>query len=441
MEKKKILFISDHPLYPSGVGTQAKLLIEGLLKTGKYKFFCLAGAIKHADYRPGFVDPNVYGEDWFIVPIDGYGDRSRIRSLLLSEKPDAVFIFTDPRFFIWLWEMEDEIRQVCPLVYWHVWDNDPTPKFNKIFYDSTDYIAALSLKTYGLLDDVGYEKDRFSYIPHSLDGNIFKPLPEDENVSYKNQKFGPHRDKKFIVFWNNRNARRKKTGDIIDIFAKFAKIVGKENVALMMHTDIKDIEGQDIIAVARNFDIEQNMIISQVKIPPEDMNRVYNAVDCTMNISEAEGFGLATLESLHAGTPIVVHMTGGLQFQIGDWWKQLDKFNDQYEMHAIAKKRWRKNEGNWWGVPIFPASRSCTGSQQIPYIYEDRISQEDAVEALVKLYEMGRTKRRELGLKAREWAMIEFAQSKMISEWDVALEKAISRYKNEYTKKYRVMEL
>lgn len=447
MDKKKILFISDHPLYPSGVGTQAKYLIEGLLETGKFKFFCLAGAIKHSDYRPGFVDPEKYGQDWFIVPIDGYGDRNRIRTLLLAEKPDAVVIFTDPRFFVWLWEMEDEVRQVCPLIYWHVWDNDPTPKFNKVFYDSTDYIGALSLKTFGLLDDLGYDKSKFSYIPHAIDAETFKPLPEDEVASYKNNKFGPHRDKRFIVFWNNRNARRKKTGDVIDIFSKFAAKVGKQNVALMMHTDVKDQEGQDIIAVSRNFGVEENMIISQAKIPPEDMCRVYNVVDCTMNISEAEGFGLATLESLFCGTPTILHMTGGLQFQIGDWWKKLEKFTDQNEMADCARKLWRKpninsplgqGEGNWWGVPIFPASRSCTGSQQIPYIYEDRVNHDDVVNALVKLYEMGRTKRRELGRKAREWVAEEFKMQKMIDGWDKAISTTIDRFKTEGVKKHRV---
>jgi hypothetical protein len=32
MTKKKILVISDHPLSPSGVGTQTKYFIEALLK-------------------------------------------------------------------------------------------------------------------------------------------------------------------------------------------------------------------------------------------------------------------------------------------------------------------------------------------------------------------------------------------------------------------------
>ena len=47
MKKKKILVLSDHPLSPSGVGTQTKYFIEALLKTGRYEFICLGGAMKH----------------------------------------------------------------------------------------------------------------------------------------------------------------------------------------------------------------------------------------------------------------------------------------------------------------------------------------------------------------------------------------------------------
>ena len=39
MSKKiKIFTISDHPLSPSGVGTQTKYMIEAMLRTGKYEF-------------------------------------------------------------------------------------------------------------------------------------------------------------------------------------------------------------------------------------------------------------------------------------------------------------------------------------------------------------------------------------------------------------------
>ena len=51
-KKIKILTLGDHPLLPSGVGTQSKNMIESLLKTGKYKFISLGGAIRHENYQP-----------------------------------------------------------------------------------------------------------------------------------------------------------------------------------------------------------------------------------------------------------------------------------------------------------------------------------------------------------------------------------------------------
>ena len=69
-EKKiKILTLSDHPLSPSGVGTQTKYIIEGLLATGRYEVVSLGGAIKHSDYSPVKVDK--WGDDWVIYPVDG----------------------------------------------------------------------------------------------------------------------------------------------------------------------------------------------------------------------------------------------------------------------------------------------------------------------------------------------------------------------------------
>lgn len=426
MTKKKILMLCDHPLVPSGVGTQARYLIEGLLKTGKYKFLVYGGAMKHPDYRAQQIAPDVYGEgNWIVIPVDGYGDKDRLRETLRTEKPDAIIMFTDPRFFMWVWEMEDEVRQVCPLMYWHVWDNDPTPIYNKVLYDSTDFVSCLSLKTYGILQDLQFPKERFNYIPHAVSPDIFKRLPQAEIDTFKREHFGPHADKKFVVFWNNRNARRKMTGDVIASFAKFAEKVGKNNVALAMHTLVSDQEGQNILEVARCYDIERNMIISEDRIAPEVLNKFYNASDCTINIANNEGFGLSTLESLMAGTPIIVNMTGGLQFQIGDWWQNLKDFSDQSKLTDIAKRNYESGKSNWFGVPIFPATRSCTGSQQIPFIYDDRVSHEDTVAALLKLYKMDKQRRDKLGEQASAWAGKSFNLSEMVASWDTAIQEQL----------------
>lgn len=427
LDRKKILVLSDHPLVPSGVGIQTKYLIEGLLETEKYKFICLGGALKHPSMQPQMVAPEKFGEgNWVIYPVQGHGDKNTLRSFLYREKPDAVLLVTDPRFFVWVWEMEDEIRSVCPIMYWHVWDNDPTPMYNKIFYDSTDGIGCISLKTYGILQDMKH--GNFDYIPHALPEQLFKPLPDDEVKEFKRSYYGPHADKNFIVMWNNRNARRKQTGDVIATFAKFAQKVGKKKVALFMHTSVSDPEGQDVIAVAKKFGIEDNLIISEERVGPEIINKFYNVADVTINISSNEGFGLSTLESLYTGTPIVVHMTGGLQYQIGDWWENFKDFSNQDKLTSYARKSWNRNDHDWFGVPVFSSSRSCTGSQQIPYIYDDRVSHDDVVNALVKLFNMRKDERKELGMKGREWALKSFNMNTMVEKWDKMFENTIEKF-------------
>ena len=79
-KKIKVLTISDHPLSPSGVGTQTKYMIEALLKTGKYEIFSLGGAVQHHDYEPK--EASGFEGSWKIQPVDGY-DRSKILGLAM----------------------------------------------------------------------------------------------------------------------------------------------------------------------------------------------------------------------------------------------------------------------------------------------------------------------------------------------------------------------
>jgi len=141
--KKKIVMISDHALSTSGVGTQSRHLINGLVKKGCWTVRQLGAAMKHDDYSVVKVN-----EDFIVKPIDSFGTREMIRVVLATEKPDIIFLFTDPRFYVHIFEMEDEIHQVCPIVYWHVWDNEPYPDYNDGYYESVDLINCHSYHTY-----------------------------------------------------------------------------------------------------------------------------------------------------------------------------------------------------------------------------------------------------------------------------------------------------
>ena len=373
-EKKLILVLGDHPLAPSGVGTQLKYIIEALIKTGRYRFICLGAAMKHENYEPqGIAGEGWSGEDWVIYPIDGYGSPEMVRSILRTQQPDILLFMTDPRFYEWLWEMENEIRSLIPMVYYHVWDNYPYPIYNKKWYDSTDIIASISKVTHDIVNNVSPDVEGY-YIPHAVNEEVFKKLTKEQIKDFKDDHLGKDNDK-MIFFWNNRNARRKQSGSLLMWFSEFADEVGPENVNLIMHTDPHDPMGQDLETLMVDHGIADGRVsISKEKVPSELLSMMYNMADCTINISDAEGFGLGTLESLSCGTPIIVNMTGGLQEQVTDG-------------------------EEWFGIGIEPASKSIIGSQQVPYIYEDRISKEDFKAAIHKMYNMSKEEREELGTK------------------------------------------
>ena len=364
--KKKILVLSDHPLSPSGVGTQTKYFIEALLKTERYSFICLGGAIKHNDYTPQKVEP--WGDDFRVFPIDGYGNHEIIRSVLQKERPDALWFMTDPRFYGWLWEMENEIRANVPMVYYHVWDNFPAPVYNGVYYRSTDEVVCISKVTYEILKDVSPDVSS-RYLPHAVDPQFFHKFKSDEelahvqqikeNITVNSSMNFKNKDKK-IFFWNSRNARRKQSGTVVWWFNELINQIGKDQACLIMHTDPRDPHGTDLPHIIEHLGADDGQILlSTDKIDPFNLAAFYNAADYTISISDAEGFGLSMLESLSCGTPIIATMTGGMQEQVTDG-------------------------KNWFGFGIEPASKSVIGSLQVPYIYEDRISQEGFNDALRK---------------------------------------------------------
>tara|TARA_R100000234_G_scaffold74328_1_gene45901 strand:- start:6292 stop:7563 length:1272 start_codon:yes stop_codon:yes gene_type:complete len=392
-KKSTILVLSDHPLSPSGVGTQTKYMIEAMLKTGKYRFVCLGGAMKHENYTPVKVTP--WDEDWIIYPVDGYGSQDAIRNFLINYKPDILWFMTDPRFYGWLWEIENEVRAVTPMVYYHVWDNLPYPDYNKPWYESNDLIASISKVTSDIVRTVAPDVKEV-YLPHAVDTNIFKTLdPKDVSNFRKSTVLGANENKeKLIFFWNNRNARRKMSGSLLWWFKEYLDKVGHDKASLVMHTDPKDMHGQDLIAIMTRLGLTNGQVmISKDKLPAEHLAMMYNMADCTINISDAEGFGLATFESLSCGTPIIVNMTGGLQEQVTDG-------------------------ENWFGIGIEPASKAIIGSQQVPYIYEDRVSKSDFIDSLVKFTNMSKDERAAMGAAGREHILKNYSMESFAETWD-----------------------
>lgn len=415
MNKKTILMLSDHPLSTSGVGTQARWLITGLIETGKYSFRCFGGAVKHENY-----DLNIVNPDFIIKPTDGFGDRNLLRKTLAQLQPDALLLFTDPRFFIWVWEMEDEIKQICPISYWHLWDNKPWPEFNRVLYESTDLINCINYPTYEMLKEHFPEKT--NYIPHAVPKELYFPLPKEEVKNYKRKLLGQERLDHFVVGYVSRNARRKMPSDIILSWKMFIdelkKKHGHTKATLLMHTEPLDPEGPNLHHVLDTLKVKDHVVFSNSRINFQEMNIFYNILDTIVNRSSNEGFGLPTLETMMCGKPIIAIKTGGLTRQVED-----------------------PQTGFQYGIGLDPEVKSLVGNQMVPYIYEDFISHKTLADSFMKMYEMGPEERESLGLKAMNRAREEYNIKKMVNDWDNSLTNLIEGWKNNPKKRWSHTEI
>ena len=408
MQKKlKVLVLSDHALSTSGVGTQTRHLLTGLIEKGCWTFRQFGAALKHSDYRTVVVN-----DDFIIKPIDGFGNPEMLRVALATEKPDILFIFTDPRFFVWLFEMEDEIRQVCPIVWWHVWDNKPYPEFNDPFYEATDLINCHSHMTYNMLKEKYPEKT--NWIPHSLPDDLFKPLDKQVIKDYKIQLLGKEKQDYFVGIWVNRNAKRKRPSDVLESWSLFLNELKRKNqhqdALLIMHTEPNDPEGPNLFKVSEMLGIQNNVYFSRERLEFEKMNILYNISDFCLNISYAEGFGLSTLESMMTGTPIIAAKTGGLTKQV---------------CNSIT--------GGENGIALDIDMKTLVGSQNVPYIYEDYVLNKNVAKGIMKLYNLSDRKKEKLAKRVLTYARKQFNHQKTVDMWHETMLNTLEKFKN---KKY-----
>jgi len=421
MSKKKILLLSDDLRMHSGIATQSKEFVMGTIH--KYDWVQLGGAVKHPE-EGKIMDmsqavQNEFGvKDGYlkIYPISGYGNPNILREVMNLEKPDAILHFTDPRFWIWLYNMEHELRQNIPIMYYNIWDDIPDPLYNTNFYRSSDMLMSISKQTYGInkriLSKHGYEDWQTQYVPHGIsDKRIYKL--EDKGDTLFNefqQKHGLHKYK-FKILYLNRNIRRKSPGDVALAYKHMMDKLTpeqREDCCFVFHSAPSDENGTDMKALCQTLLPDYPVIFTHDNHPngsftDEEMNFLYNSCDVYINLASNEGFGLGSLESLTTGTPIIVNVTGGMQDQCGFKNEKGEYLTAEDYVELQSNHRGKYKEHGDWVKPVFPSNISCQGSPLTPYIFDDRCSFEDAGDALLEWYNVGPEERERCGEVGRQW--------------------------------------
>ena len=421
-ERKKILLLCDDLRTHSGIGTIAKEIV--LHTSHKYNWVQVAAAINHPEHGKrldisGETNKLLGIEDASITlyPSNGYGNPDLLRQLLKVEKPDAIFLFTDPRYWTWLFQIENEIRRQVPIIYLNIWDDYPAPMYNKEYYESCDLLMGISKQTVNInklvLGDKAKDKI-ISYVPHGLNHLFHKPIDKsyekyDEFLQFKNNLFGG-KEIDFALFFNSRNIRRKQVPDTIWAYTQFVDKLPLEKAkkcAFVLKTAKVDPNGTDLPAVVEMLcgddpEGRYNIIFHDERLETEQMGWLYNCTDAQIQLTSNEGWGLSLTEALLNENLIIANVTGGMQDQMrfeneqGDWFTPDDKIPSNhtkaYSKHAP------------WAFPVFPSSRSIQGSPATPYIWDDRCKPEDAAKQIMNVYSLGKEERQKRGELARQWA-------------------------------------
>jgi glycosyltransferase involved in cell wall biosynthesis len=418
-KRKKILLLSDDIRTTSGIATMAREIILGTCH--HYNWINLGSTIKHPDEGKKLdlsADANKFNgiEDAQVMlyPTSGYGTIETVRALLEVEKPDAIMLFTDPRYWIWLWMHEREIRSKVPIIYLNIWDSLPYPLYNRAYYESCDALMAISKQTENINHCVlgNKAKDKvIGYVPHGINEDIFFPIQEGtdkwkELQEFKKNIFGK-KEFEFILGFNSRNIRRKSFPDLLLAWKVFVDQLPKDKkdkVALIAHTHPVDENGTDIPAVIDMIwgkEIPNIFITGLNRFVPEQMNLLYNLTDAVALISSNEGWGLSLTEAMMCGKPIIAGVTGGMQDQMrfedenGEW----IKFTEEFGSNHFGKYK----KCGEWAFPVFPSNLSLVGSVPTPYIFDDRADFRDVAAQINVLYEMDSKERKHRGEAARKW--------------------------------------
>ena len=401
-ERKKILLMCDDIRMSSGISTMAREIVIGTAH--RYNWVNLGGAINHPDQgkrfdlnedtnkRVGITDASV-----FLYPINGYGDPVLLRQAIQFEKPDAIMIFTDPRYWVWLFQMEHEIRKQIPIIYYNIWDDLPYPMYNKSYYESCDALLAISKQTENINKVVlGAElaaEKVIKYVPHGINEETFFPIDETKTEyltlqEFKNKLF-KNKTYDFTLLYNARNITRKSVPNLLLAWKLFMDKIPadkREKCALVLHTQVKDENGTDLQAVKEMLfgNTEYNIIFDENRYSPEMMNMLYNSIDGTILISSNEGWGLSLTESMMCGKPIIATVTGGMQDQMrfededGNWVKFTEEFGSNH--------RGKYKKHGEWAYPVFPSNYSIVGSIPTPYIFDDRVEPSDVADQIKALW-------------------------------------------------------
>jgi len=198
------------------------------------------------------------------------------------------------------------------IVYFPI-DSEPRPVDLKIlnFFDEVITYTEYAKNVMKSLTTEANSK-KIKVIPHGCNTNEFYPLTIEEKLQAKLELLGDAGNEETYLFGSvNRNSARKDLASLILGFATF-KHKNQANAVLYLHCNPLDPSGINIFRLCERVGLRTGVDVLLPKDFSENkgfdnvqLNRIYNAFDCFITTTTAEGWGLTVVEAMATKTLVV----------------------------------------------------------------------------------------------------------------------------------------
>jgi glycosyltransferase involved in cell wall biosynthesis len=319
---KNLLFFGDFGC-TTGFANVSKELIENWAKDKNLKIVVFAindYGKEPYDYLPNVKVIPAMSSVLADEPKDDVYCRLQFLRLLMHNDFDVVFCLNDIEIFN---EMGEHLRNVKnekrkqnkpsfkSMVYFPI-DSEPRPVDLKIldFFEEAITYTEYAKSVLTPLTTPSNAK-KIKVIPHGCNTKEFYPLSEEEKLKAKLEIVGEGNEETFLFGTVNRNSARKDLGSLVLGFSTF-KRNSEANAVLYLHCNPLDPSGINIHRLCERLGLRVGVDIILPKSHSEnkgcdnvELNRIYNAFDCFITTTTAEGWGLTVTEAMATKTLVV----------------------------------------------------------------------------------------------------------------------------------------
>ncbi|HEU4712830.1 MAG TPA: glycosyltransferase [Pyrinomonadaceae bacterium] len=246
----------------------------------------------------------------------------------------------------------------------------PDMRTNHKYFKSTDLIVC-SCKSELEIAGQFFNNAQLRYVPLVYDDSVFRPVDESVKPAVKNQ-IGLNPDDK-ILLYVGRMELEKNVHTILKMFGVLHNMVPNLHLVLVGTPFEQPFTEFGVYPVSvmttlqklyHTVGIPEEKIHFLPNLEPNDLCNLYNAADAVMNLTllHDENFGLAQVEAMGCGTPVIGTNWGGLKDTIVegesgckistvatsalgvkvDWWEGIHKTVAVLNASASERRRLRE---------------------------------------------------------------------------------------------------